>query len=233
MRLSVDGAADHDHIPLRPRIALFATKAMLWASVSKQIDGLWVGCFDKDLSVPVFRRVDEGLELIKQYDPIRYRRLVGDLDRIWITLLPGPLGHYQRELKLCAIDERYVLAEDTTPDLVASVIVHEATHARLERCGIGYDEPLQSRVEAVCFRRELAFANKLPNGLGLRRRATRYLDYYTSEKFTLSARLHRHDKGSAEALRYLGTPEVLIRAAFAIRALASRMKRLGGGAGDR
>lgn len=177
--------------------------------------------------------MEEGLQLIKQYDPIRYRRLVEDLDRVWITLLRGALGSYQRELKLCELDERYVLAEDTTPDLVASIIVHEATHARLERCGIGYDEPLQSRVEAVCFRRALAFANTLPNGLGVRNRATRYLDYFIPEKFTLSARLDRRDKGIAEALRSVSTPEVLIRAVFTNRALTSRMKRLGRSAGDR
>ena len=217
---------------MRPSITLLATKAMLWASVSKQIDGLWVGCYDKRLSAQVFCRMEEGLRLIKQYDPIRYRRLIRDLDRIWITLLPGDLGHYRTELKLCALDERYVLAEDTTPDLIASVIVHEATHARLKRRGIGYDEPIQSRVEAVCFRRELAFADKLPNGIAVRERATRYLDYYTPEKFTLSARRERHDKGSAEALRHLGTPEFLIRAAFATRDLLSRMKRLVGRVGD-
>jgi hypothetical protein len=211
--------------PLRPRIALFATKAMLWASISKRIDGIWVGCFDKGLSARVFCRVEEGLQLIRQHDPIRYRRVIRDLERIWITLLPGPLGHYRQELKLCALDERYVVAEDTTPELVASVIVHEATHARLSRCGIGYDEPIQGRVEAVCFRRELAFADKLPNGFGVRERTIRYLDYYTQEKFTLPARIERHDNGSAEALRYLGTPEVFIRAVFTTRALVNRMKR--------
>lgn len=218
---------------LRPRIALFATKAMLWASVSKQIDGLWVGCFDKKLSASALCRVEEALQLIKRHDPIRYRRVVSDLDRIWINLLPGPLGQYREELKLCELDERYVLAKDTTPELVASVIVHEATHARLKRCGIGYDEPLQSRVEAVCFRRELAFSSKLPNGFSAHERAISYLDYYTPEKFTFSVRLDRNDKGTVDALRYLGTPEVLIRAVFTIRALASRIKRLGGGAGDR
>jgi len=88
---------------LRPHIALFATKAMLWASVSKQIDGLWVGCCDKKLSASAFCRVEEALQLIKRHDPIRYRRVVSNLDRIWINLLPGPLGQYREELKLCGL----------------------------------------------------------------------------------------------------------------------------------
>jgi hypothetical protein len=141
-------------------------------------------------------------------------------------LLPGPLGQYREELKLCELDERYVGAKETTAELVASVIVHEATHARLRRCGIGYDEPIQSRVEAVCSRRELAFANRLPNGFSARDQATRYLDYSTPEKFTQSARLDRRDRGSVDALRYLGVPEVLIRVPFALRALVARIKRL-------
>ena len=201
---------------------------MLWISVSKKIDRLWVGCFDKDSSTAVFDRVGEGLRLIEQYDPVRFRHLVRDLDRIWVNVLPGPLGQYQRELKLCVLDQRYVLAEDTTPDLIAAVIVHEATHARLERCGIGYDEPLRGRVEAVCFRRELAFANKLPNGSGAQQRAKRYLEYYTPEKFALPAQLERHERGSAEALRYLGTPEAIIRAILTFSRLVKHMNRLSG-----
>jgi len=37
--------------------------------------------------------------------------------------------------------------------------VHEATHARLRRYGIGYEEGLRQRVEEANFRRELAFAS--------------------------------------------------------------------------
>jgi hypothetical protein len=180
---------------LRRRTTVFAINLMLRASVGTQIDGLWVGCFVKALSASALCRVGKALLLIKRHDPMRYRRLLSDLDRIWINLLPGPLGQYREELNLCELDERYVLAKETTPELIASVIVHEATHARLRRCGIGYDEPIQSRVEAVCFRRELAFANQLPNGFSVRERAISYLDYYTPEKFTLSARLDREVEG--------------------------------------
>jgi hypothetical protein len=36
----------------------------------------------------------------------------------------------------------------------------------MARCGIGYDVSLRARVEAVCFRRELAYARKLPGEHG-------------------------------------------------------------------
>ena len=64
---------------------------------------------------------------------------------------------------MCVIDERFVVDEGTTPEMIASVIVHEATHARLFRMGIGYEEGRRARVEQVCLRRELAFAAKLPD----------------------------------------------------------------------
>ena len=74
------------------------------------------------------------------------------------------------------------------PELIASVIVHEATHARLMRCGIGYEEELRARVEKVCLRRELAFAAKLPNGEQIRAQTDPELgylppSYWTNEAF--------------------------------------------------
>ena len=59
------------------------------------------------------------------------------------------------------LDERFVTNPETTIERIASVIVHEATHARMERCGIGYAEDQRARIETVCFRRELAFAVRL------------------------------------------------------------------------
>ncbi len=45
--------------------------------------------------------------------------------------------------------------------------MHEATHARLLRVGIGYDRPIRKRVEEACNRREIAFARRLWNGQAL------------------------------------------------------------------
>jgi hypothetical protein len=49
---------------LRRRTTLFVVKFMLRASVSKQIDGLWLGCFDKKLSASAFCCVEKALQLI-------------------------------------------------------------------------------------------------------------------------------------------------------------------------
>ena len=180
---------------------------------------MWVGCFFAGDFSLAFSRVEEALRLIKAYDPLRYGHIVRDVDRVWVSLLPGSFGQFRKDLKLCVLDERFVLADTTRPEQIAAAIVHEATHARLIRCGIGYETELRGRVEAICFRRERAFAAKLPNGELARGDAERRLPGYEASR-------SRIEQGKADALRYLGVPEFLIRPALGSRRLLRRMKRL-------
>ncbi|MGH6814259.1 MAG: hypothetical protein ACREC6_00985, partial [Hyphomicrobiaceae bacterium] len=111
-------------------------------------------------------RVEEALRLIRRYDPRRFDRLVRDL-KGGVVVLPH-LGtdsdaSFDSSTLACQIVSKLVLSE-VAPEMLATIIVHEATHARLRRYGIGYDERLRFRVEAACFRREIAFAARLPRG---------------------------------------------------------------------
>jgi hypothetical protein len=119
-----------------------------------------------------------------------------------------------------------VLADATTPEQIASTIVHEATHARLRRCGIGYDEAIRARVEAICFRREIAFADSLPDGALSRDEAERNLTLRPPSDWTNDAMRDRHRSGSEEALRYLGVPEWSIRFVLVSSRWISRMRRI-------
>jgi hypothetical protein len=195
-------------------------------SRGRRIDGLWVGCFFVERFSDAFARIEESLRLIKQYDPLRYDRLLRDVARVWVTLLPGALGQFRQAYKLCALDERFVLADTTRPEQIAATIVHEATHARLMRCGIGYEAELRARVEAICFRRELAFAARLPNGEQVGVEAKSRLIGFTSDYWTNEGFRDREDRGAADALRFLGTPDFLIRAVFRCRELLWGVKRL-------
>jgi hypothetical protein len=59
------------------------TRLMLRWSLSRQVDGLWIGSFDdKEAAEADLDRVEAALHLIKTYDPQRYRRLLRDLDRV-------------------------------------------------------------------------------------------------------------------------------------------------------
>lgn len=127
-------------------------------STGRRVDGLWVGVAIGSERELILRRVEEALRLIQKYDRLRYDRLVRDLERVWVRDIPGTRGSFDQPLRACSLDRVFVLAEKSCPELIAATIVHEATHARLDHCGIGYEEELRPRIEATCFRRELAFA---------------------------------------------------------------------------
>jgi hypothetical protein len=202
-----------------------ADRLALRFSTSRYVDGLWIGTWE-DEPEPILRRIEQALALIKRYDRVRYDRLIRDLKRVWVVVLPTGLANFESKIHTCKIDTRYFLAATTTPELIAAVIVHEATHARLWRCGIRYKEAQRPRIEEICLRREIALAAKLPNGEDVRDRAERTLplcasgDYWTDAAF-----FARYVEGSVEALRYLGTPDALVRIARALLLGRGRLRR--------
>ena len=208
----------------RPRVKLIDRMELL-AFHGRTIDGLKVGGLDKKSAG--WRGIEEALCLIRWHDPVRYKRLLGDIERVWVRMLPGAVGSYNASLNACQLDQRFVLAELGRPEVIASTIVHEATHARLVKRGIGYEQPIRARVERACFRRELAFAARLPDGGAVRKFAESRLAYYSGEHFTNAALSARYMAGAEEALRSLGWPEWLIKAIFRGNAILRKLRRRG------
>jgi hypothetical protein len=158
----------------------------------------------------MLRGLRDALKLIETYDPQRYSRLRRDLKRLWVCGGLPTIGCFNYRLDACQFDDRFVRAETTTTELLASVIVHEATHARLwER--FGYDEALRPRIEAICIRRQLAFAAKLPTGRQAREWAEQMLA--SSDPATLSNAnfWKRYYDWRVEELHRLGVPDWAIR----------------------
>ncbi len=211
--------------PLTGRIEDWLERRELRKSNCTHVDGLWVGDWKNDRTRQTLPRVEEALRLIKEYDPLQYKCLLRDLERVWVRVLAGPRGQFKYTLKACELDERFVLAAKTSPEMIASTIVHETTHARLRRCGIGYDEKIRARVEGICFRRQIAFCRKLPNGNEAREQAERSLAYYTAPHWTNAAMVDSDEKGSVAALRYLGCPEWVIRLILRYRAVLWGIRR--------
>jgi hypothetical protein len=196
----------------------------LWLSTGRRIDGLWVGTTESKPH-PALRRVEEALQLIERHDTLNYSRITGHLDRIWLHLIPNAAAHYERSLNACVMDERYVLQESMTLENIASTIVHEATHARLEGWGIIYAEENRTRIEAICLRRELNFLARLPDSESLREQIARTLEWSTTSRdyFSDASFRERDDQGNVETLRYLGAPDWLI--AFLMRIVQRRRSR--------
>lgn len=193
-------------------------------SKSHTIDRLWIGTTESK-PYPALRRVEEALQLIKRHDTLNYSRITRNLDRIWVHLLPSAQAHYDRSLNACTLDERYVLNETMTLERIASTIVHEATHARLESWGIIYEEKSRYRIEAICLRREHNFLTKLPDSGLMQEEIERTLEWCGSDQTYLSdaSFRDRKDQGEIDTLRYLKAPDWFVQ--FAVWLIRRRRSR--------
>lgn len=198
----------------------------LWLSKGHIVDGIWVGSFRSDAE-PSIRRIEDALRLIERCAPLHYRRVKNNLARIWVHLVPHGAGCYLHSLNACLLDERVVASETTTVEWIASAIVHEATHARLEKLGIRYDEGIRQRIERICARRELDFARHLLDVDALQEEIMWRLDWCSEENasYTDQNMWEKTDQGNTEILRHLGTPEWVITLAFKARALVNGIRR--------
>src|SRR4051794_10306861 len=190
-------------------------------SRSRRVDGIWLGVGgDKE---HLLGRVEEALGLIKQYDSSRYRRLLRDVERIWITVLPGPRGSFRPDLNRCDLDCRFVA--EASAETIASTIVHEATHAHPCLRKFGYPEHLRHRIEHICMRQELAFADRLPNGGTIREEVGRSLSRPPSD-WSSEVLGKWYLAGELAAVRHLGVPEWLVQSLLRMRSMRERVRRM-------
>jgi hypothetical protein len=203
----------------RPR---FFDKIQLAWSTARYVDGIWVGSWRTPSDL---RRVEDALLLIKQYSPLQYSRVMRDLSRIWVFVLTDGGAQYDHSLKACMLDERDVA--NSTVERIASTIIHEATHARLERLGVEYKEALRSRIEIICFRRQLAFVVKLANSAELQEELVRSIEWYgaNNDWFSDTNFRDRDTQGSVRMLDYMEAPEWFIRIAPKVRSVISGVRR--------
>jgi hypothetical protein len=208
-----------------PRTSL-ADRVALWSSEGRVIDGLWIGSAQWD-SEPSLQRIEAALQLIERFAPLHYRRVKNSLSRIWVQLVPHGAGCYLHSLNACLLDERVIASENITLEWIASAIVHEATHARLAKWGVRYDEAARHRIERICARRELDFARRLSGVDALLEEINWRLDRCNEENtsYTDKNMWEEIDQGHADILRHLGTPEWVIALVFRARNLANWIRR--------
>ena len=128
------------------------------------MDGIEIGIVAKKANVhPIRTKLTAALALMRDYDPIRFAYLKRDVKRIFVLGSPPYRGQWHPRFAICELTDTYILASETTPAMLASVLAHEAMHARLYRWGFGYQEEQRVRIERVCFKAMVAFARKLPD----------------------------------------------------------------------
>lgn len=113
----------------------------------------------------VLQRLDEALELIERYQPWRLRHLQRDLDEIRVVRFPCR-GAWIPDRGACVTELTFLARRDITAAPVASSIIHEGMHARVDRMGVNRYGRDRAREERLCRRAELEFGLSLPSHLG-------------------------------------------------------------------
>ena len=113
----------------------------------------------------VLERLDEALALIERYQPWRLRHLQRDVRHIRVVRFPCR-GAYIPGDRVCVTELTFLARRDISPAPVASSIIHEGMHARVDRMGVRAQGRDRAREERLCRRAELAFGESLPEALG-------------------------------------------------------------------
>jgi len=141
----------------RPAVAVSERVVRATASY-RRLEGFSVGFFDQEAAKECSQKVAEALALVRSLDPKRFERMRRDVELVQVFRMKS--SQFSPRWWTCLLDE--ALVRERSAALIASTLVHEATHARVLRAGIPYWPDLQQRIEALCTRQEIAFASKLP-----------------------------------------------------------------------
>lgn len=113
----------------------------------------------------VLVRLDDSLSLIERYQPWRLRHLERDLKQFLVARFPCR-GAYFPDERTCMTELTFLARRDISPATVASSIVHEGIHARVDRMGVQREIRDRAKEERLCRRAELEFGRALPPELG-------------------------------------------------------------------
>jgi hypothetical protein len=113
----------------------------------------------------VLERLDDSLALIELFQPWRLKHLRRDLKQIVVTRFPCR-GAYVPAERTCITELTFLARRDITAATVASSIVHEGIHARVDRMGVRPEGRDRAKEERICRRAELEFGQALPLDLG-------------------------------------------------------------------
>lgn len=109
-----------------------------------------------------FATIRQALELIQNRQPVRFNRILRDVRRIVVADILG--AEFWPHMRACALSVELLGSGSLT---VALALVHEATHARLHAARIPYDANSRERIERICVRQEVIFAQQFPDATSL------------------------------------------------------------------
>lgn len=110
-------------------------------------------------------RLDESLALIAEHQPWRLRHLQRDVHAIRVVRF-ACRGAFIPDERVIITELTFLARRDISAAPVASSILHEGVHARVEAMGVRRSGRDRAREERICRRAELSFGRTLPPALG-------------------------------------------------------------------
>jgi hypothetical protein len=114
----------------------------------------------------VLARLDEALALLEAYAPVRLRHLRRDVRAIRVARF-ACRGAYFPDERVVLTELTFLARRDITAAPVASSILHEGVHARVDVMGVRREGRDRAREERLCRKAEAAFGLSLPAELGV------------------------------------------------------------------
>lgn len=183
-------------------------RLLILMSTPQRVRGVEVRDVRGARDASIIDKLNEALALLGQFAPVRLDQLRRYLSRIVITGATGP--EYWPSLRACVARADWVHAHAVSE--VALMLVHEATHARIDHCGIRVTEHTRERVERLCMKREAEVAARMPDA---EKQLTRIASQMAAPWWSAEDRLERRLK----ELSALGCPTWVIAV---VRYVASR-----------
>ena len=113
----------------------------------------------------IFGGIEAALGLVAAHHPVWLRRMRRDIAEIRVFRHPPCRGAFDPASRVVILDSYFVCT--FPPAMVASSLVHEATHARIAAAAphLPYSRD-RAKHERICRRSEIRFARRLPVGMG-------------------------------------------------------------------
>jgi hypothetical protein len=133
-------------------------------SAHRRIHGVPVAVWERQHLESIDDKVRDALESVRQHDRRAFDELAEHTHGIFVFgTTTGSAAQWWRDEKLVVLQSEYAAATSTTSPALAVILVHEATHAWLERRGFKYTTERRVRLERICNRRALRLARRLPS----------------------------------------------------------------------
>jgi hypothetical protein len=123
---------------------------------------VWAMSSNEDVRQVVLDKVLASLDVLAETAPKQLERIPILMLGITVRPFTSKAAEWNAVLAVCQLDEHYVADSSATPVGVATMIIHELTHARLDRARILSTRRNRGRIERICSLAERNFLLRLP-----------------------------------------------------------------------